>query len=374
MSRRSFRIALSIVVGTVALAVIIGGYYGYLFYTYPTKAHAASGEKQKIVIPKGARVRDAANLLAKAGVITRPRWFSFYASRYGLRIQPGTYLVANDLTPEEVIQTLSFPPAVPLVEVKDVQFILREGKGLLELAAELTRVKLAKSPAEVLTAARDPEVIKQLGLPPMPSLEGYLFPDTYRVRPGTALAQVFAKMIDRHHAVYEEEAAKHAASLAKVKQEFSWDTHQIVIMASLVEKETAAPDERPRIASVFMNRLRNPDFQPKLLQTDPTIVYGCTALSTKSKACEKFEGRIRRAQLDDPENPYNTYTHTGLPPGPIANPGRLALAAVMEPEGSGFLYFVSKNDGTHVFSKTRAEHEAAVDKYQRKKSTNPDPN
>ena len=375
VSRRSFRIALSIVVGTVALALVIGGYFGWRFYTYPQRAHDGSGEKKKIVIPKGAKVRDAARLLVSAGVIERPRWFAFHASRFGLRIQPGTYLVADNLTPEEVMQTLSFPPAVPLEEVKDVTFILREGKNLLDLAAALVKAKLAASPEEVLAAARDPEVIARLGLPKgTPSLEGYLFPDTYRVRPGTPLEKVFTKMIDRFHTVYEEEALKHKASLDKVKLEFGWTDHEVVLMASLVEKETAAPDERPRIAAVFMNRLRDPAFKPKLLQTDPTIVYGCVALPVKSKACEKFEDRIRRAQLDDPDNPYNTYTHEGMPPGPIANAGRLALAAVMAPEGSGYLYFVSKNDGTHVFSKTRAEHEAAVDKYQRRKSTSPEPN
>src|SRR4029077_11445775 len=106
-------------------------------------------------------------------------------------------------------------------------------------------------------------------------------------------------------------------------------------------------------------------FAPHLLQTDPTIVYGCTVATPRSAACLRWDGRIRRIQLEDKDNPYNTYTHEGLPPGPIANPGRAALAAVMQPDGSDFLYVVSKNDGTHQFSKTTAEHEAAVTRFQR---------
>ena len=106
---------------------------------------------------------------------------------------------------------------------------------------------------------------------------------------------------------------------------------------------------------------------PHVLQTDPTIVYGCTVPKEKSAACAQFEGRIRRIQLTDKDNPYNTYTHAGLPPGPICNPGRAAMLAAIEPDQTPYLFFVSKNDGTHYFSKTEKEHEAAVDKYQRGK-------
>ena len=108
-----------------------------------------------------------------------------------------------------------------------------------------------------------------------------------------------------------------------------------------------------------------PTFVPKLLQTDPTIIYGCTVATPRSTACLKWDGRIRRIHLDDRENPYNTYTHEGLPPGPISNPGRMALEAVMAPDHTAYLYFVAKGDGMHYFSKTVAEHNAAVVKYQR---------
>ena len=368
VSRRSFRIALLIFAGSAVIALGIGGYYGYKFYTYPDSALWGSGKKVEVVIPKNATVHDAIQLLVAKGLISHPRWFSFYAKRAGLTIHPGTYLIGDSWTPEQVIQTLSFPPAVPLEEIKDIQVTIREGKSIVNVARALASLKLAPSFDVALAAERDPKLVKQLGLPDgTPSLEGYLFPDTYRFRPGTPLPKIFEKMVNQQRAVYAQLVEENKATLAQVKSEFHWTDREVVIMASIVEKETAAPEERPRIAAVFMNRIRNPDFTPKLLQTDPTITYGCTALVEKSDACDKFEGRIRKPQLVNKDNPYNTYTHEGLPPGPISNPGRLALAAVMKPEGSDFLYFVSKNDGTHVFSKNKADHEAAVLKYQKKK-------
>jgi UPF0755 protein len=142
-----------------------------------------------------------------------------------------------------------------------------------------------------------------------------------------------------------------------------------VVLASIVEKETGRPEERPRIAQLFINRLVNPKFQPKLLQTDPTIIYGCTVapvfIGKASDACSQWKGNIQYIHLYDKDNPYNTYTHEGLPPSPICNPGRAAMSAVMKPDGGPFLYFVAKNDGTHYFSTTREEHEAAVVRYQR---------
>jgi UPF0755 protein len=172
-------------------------------------------------------------------------------------------------------------------------------------------------------------------------------------------------MVARHQQVYAEVRRTHHEGAETLATELGWADHQIVIMASLIEKETGQAAERPRIASVFLNRLRFTTFQPKLLQTDPTIIYGCTVPEQKSEACKQFEGRIRRIHLRDVDNPYNTYTHEGLPPGPISNPGRAALEAVLAPERTRYLYFVARNDGTHQFSKTVQEHDAAVDKYIR---------
>src|SRR5262249_30207859 len=153
-----------------------------------------------------------------------------------------------------------------------------------------------------------------LGLPG-PTLEGYLFPDTYRLRPHTPAARALIPMVRRHRQVYDELRAGHGSGIVELRKGLGFDDHRIVTLASIVEKETGRPEERPRIAQVFINRLRSPTFVPKLLQTDPTIIYGCTVAVPRSTACLKWDGRIRRVQLEDRENPYNTYTHEGLPPG-----------------------------------------------------------
>ncbi len=142
---------------------------------------------------------------------------------------------------------------------------------------------------------------------------------------------------------------------------------ELVVLASIVEKETGAPEERSRVASVFYNRLLSPAFPSRRLETDPTIRYGCTIPTVKSKACQAWDpaGRLHTAQLEDVDNLYNTYRHAGLPPGPISNPGAASFEAVMAPESTDFLFFVAKDERTHVFSKTLAEHQRWVDKYQR---------
>jgi UPF0755 protein len=148
-------------------------------------------------------------------------------------------------------------------------------------------------------------------------------------------------------------------------------------MASIVEKEAVDPAERPRIAQVFVNRLSSPTFSPKRLETDPTIRYGCLVPEKKSPPCVAWielctrQGkppgceRLRRPQLDDKDNPYNTYAHDGLPPGPIANPGRASIEATLSPDGSDYLFFVatSKGSRTHAFARTLAEHQRNVAKY-----------
>ena len=153
-------------------------------------------------------------------------------------------------------------------------------------------------------------------------------------------------MVKQFDRVWDEQVSGLAAASALSKNE-------IVILASIVEKETAAPEERPLIASVFLNRLE----RGMRLETDPTVIYGIP----------QFDGNLRRKHLEDASNPYNTYRISGLPPGPIANPGSEALRAIVEPESADFLYFVSRNDGTHHFSETYREHVNAVNRYQKRR-------
>ncbi|HXJ23112.1 MAG TPA: endolytic transglycosylase MltG [Polyangia bacterium] len=343
------------VAGLVSLAVVLR-----LAWTYGDRPAGWAQGKVEIEIPPGAGAGEVADRLAAAGLIGNPAVFRLYAGQRGVasRFKAGKYEINAPATPRQILEVLVKGAADELVTV-----VVPEGKNLVEIAEILEAAGVAPR-AAILMKATDPAFAAELGLPGA-SLEGYLFPDTYRLRPHTPPARALIPMVRRHRQVFAELKAAHAKSVAELKKTLGFDDAKIVILASIVEKETGRGEERPRIAQVFMNRLHFPTFSPKLLQTDPTIIYGCTVATPRSAACLKWDGRIRRIQLDDHDNPYNTYTHEGLPPGPISNPGRAALEAVMAPDHTPYLYFVAKNDGTHYFSQTVAEHNAAVVKFQR---------
>lgn len=220
-----------------------------------------------------------------------------------------------------------------------VSVTLPEGLTAREMAALLETAGVTKA-ENFLAIAYSADSPRRYGLSG-PSLEGYLFPDTYRFARKVPAEAVIDVMIARFKAVAAEVSPKLTAG--------GLDLAGWVTLASIVEKETGAARERPVIASVFLNRLR----LGMRLQTDPTVIYGI----------KDFDGNIRKADLLK-DTPYNTYTRAGLPPGAIANPGRGSLLAVVKPAESGYLYFVSRNDGTHQFSRTYAEHNQAVRRFQ----------
>ena len=342
-------------IGVIALIVVARTAWRY----GDTPGGTATG-KVAVEIPNGATAGDVSNRLKDAGLIGNPTVFRLYAGQRGVagRFKAGRYEINAPASPKQILDTLVKGAADELVTV-----IIPPGKNLLEVAEILDAAGVAGK-AELAAKASDPAFAAELGLPGN-TLEGYLFPDTYRLRPRSTPARALIPLVRRHRQVWAELRAAHAKAALELKKTLGFDDHQIVVLASIVEKETGRPEERPRIAQVFMNRLLMPTFRPRLLQTDPTIIYGCTVAAPRSTACQKWDGRIHRIHLDDRDNVYNTYTHEGLPPGPISNPGRAALEAVLAPDHTPFLYFVARNDGTHQFSRTVAEHNAAVVKYQR---------
>jgi UPF0755 protein len=383
------RRALVVFLVTSALGLSAVALIARAAWRYGDTARGTARGRVEIEIPKGATARDVAGRLAAAGLIGDATIFRLYAGQRGVagRFKAGRYDIDAPASPKQILETLVKGAADELVAVT-----VPEGKNLLEIADILAAAGIADRD-EIIRKATDPLFAASLGIgavsaadrvgevglrPTEPvaggygnpqrvpvTLEGYLFPDTYRLRPRTPAARALIPLVRRHRQVFDEIKAAHARGVAELRRTLGFDDHKIVVLASIVEKETGQAQERPRIAQVFINRLRLPTFAPKLLQTDPTIIYGCTVAAPRSAACLKWDGRIRRIQLEDRDNPYNTYAHEGLPPGPIANPGRAALEAVMASDGTPFLYFVSRNDGTHFFSKTVAEHNAAVVKYQR---------
>lgn len=360
MSTREMKQAAKVVASTVLAFLLIAAGVAWAVLGYPDRRPGGPARQEKVTIAKGMTLGEISRRLATAGLVDHPSWFRFYANERGLapKIRAGEYTLSSQLTPKELLERL-----VEGVPVQEVSVTIPEGKNLLQVADLLDAAGVCKHD-DAVRLMRDPAFAQKLGVPGT-TLEGYLFPDTYRFRAGTPAARVLTTMVKHAFEVLAQLKRQHPDGVEMLKQKYKFGDREIVLMASLVEKETAQPAERPRIAGVFLNRLRLPTFVPHRLETDPTIVYGCTVPVKKSAACKKFEGRIRKIHLTDVDNPYNTYTHDGLPPGPIANPGRAALEAVLQPDATPYLYFVSKNDGTHYFSKTRAEHEAAVNKYQR---------
>jgi len=292
-------------------------------------------------IPPGASTDWIARQLYALGFVHHPFVFRVlvHARGVGASLQAGEYALDSSLSLAQVVDKLVRG------DVVRHEITFPEGKNLAE-AAEIAGARKVDA-AAFLAAAKDPALIQDLD-PKATDLEGYLFPDTYDIpRSGDTAAILVSRMVGRFRSVIEPELSKVRASRMTVRE--------VVTLASLVELETARVDERPRIAAVFLNRLA----RGMLLQTDPTIIY---ALKRKGT----WNGNIRLVDLGL-DSPFNTYRVAGLPPGPIASPGKDALRAVLEPAPGKDLYFVSRNDGTHQFSETLAEHNRAVDLYQKRR-------
>jgi len=300
---------------------------------------AARQETAVVTIPKGASLATIGSLLAKAELIEDDLRSPVLAKLCGLsgKIKAGEFRLATGLTPYRLLQAL--------VSAKVIQHAITIPEGLR--ATEIATVFGEGGwfdPRSLANLLVDRDFIERQGLSGVASLEGYLYPDTYQLsRDNRGAERIAAMMVGRFRQVWQQ---------LIVDLPEKPDMQKTVILASMVEKETGAAAERPRIAGVFLNRLR----LGMRLQSDPTVVYGL----------ENFSGKITRRDLQT-ATPYNTYTQDGLPAGPICSPGREALQAVLRPTATKDLYFVARNDGSHHFSETLAEHNSAVQRYQRKK-------
>jgi UPF0755 protein len=362
VSKKSFRIALAVVVGSLLILAIVGITMLNRVRSYPTERKAGSGAEVVVAIEPGMNFPAIAERLHQKGVVDEPRWFRLYAMHRGVttKVRVGEYKLKDNMTPEEVLDTLIAGVKDVLVDVK-----IPEGLNMLE-AFDLVAKAGVCDRNKLEAAARDPKVLARLGLEG-PTADGYLFPETYKLKVPSTAEEVLGKMVQQHRIIWEKVERQHGAEISKLKEKMGWTDRDIITMASIVEKEAVVDAERRTIAQVFMNRLTDPGFKPKLLQTDPTIRYGCEVTPDKDKSdgCKKWDPtqRLRRAQLDDKDNPYNTYTHEGLPPGPICSPGEESLVATVTPDGSSYLYFVAKDDKSHAFARTVAEHERNVQNY-----------
>ena len=289
-----------------------------------------------LTVAAGDSLRAVANRLHAQGHMPYPDLLILYGRWSGLdqQIKRGEYLLPQDTT------SLSLLNLLHSGKVVQYQVTLPEG---ITLAQALSILRQEDALEKVITDVRDTK-IEQL-VQPRISAEGLFFPDSYRYERGDSDWELLQRAHSALQSVLTQEWAQRAAELP-------YETpYEALIMASIIEKETGAPEEREQIAGVFVRRLQ----QGMRLQTDPTVIYGLG---------ESFDGNLLRTHLKDAGNPYNSYRHRGLPPSPIALPGRAAIHAALHPAPGDAMYFVATGDGRHVFSATLAEHQRAVRKYQ----------
>jgi UPF0755 protein len=320
------------VIAAVAVWLLLGAERPYQGYEAP---------EQFVEIPVGAGPAAIGRRLAEAGVVRDVTSFriALWRSGQARRLQAGEYRFDRPMTAREVIDK------IVRGDVFTSPVTFPEGLSVRQMSQIYEREKVGPA-ADFVGAARDRELIRDID-PAAPDLEGYLFPNTYSMPRGASAADLVGRMVTAFRDALTPEIVEGAAARGL-------SVRELVTLASLVEKETARSEERPVVAAVYHNRLK----MGMGMQCDPTVIYAL-------ERAGRYTGNLRREDLKF-DSPYNTYRYAGLPPGPIASPGRASLEAAASPADVPYIYFVSRNDGSHVFSTTLDEHNRNVFEYQKK--------
>jgi UPF0755 protein len=333
--------SLRIILGLLLVVVVAVGVAAYQTIRWaegpavPPQEHPAS---KVVVIPDGSTFQYVASLLEHEQLIKSRSAFVLLGKSQSAerKVRAGEYELNPSMTPAEILSKLLNGQVVlrPLT--------IPEGLSMTQIADLVSQQGLADR-AEFLQLAKDRTFVTSLGIK-AETLEGYLYPDTYKFPRPIKAREVLLVMVERLRQMV-------GPDLHDRMQVLKMTMHEVLTLASIIEKETGSGGERSEISAVFHNRLK----KHIPLQSDPTVIYGLP----------EFDGNLHKKDLSSP-SPYNTYRIQGLPPGPIANPGILAIRATLYPSDSRSLYFVSRNDGTHQFSATLIEHNQAVEKYQKR--------
>jgi UPF0755 protein len=326
------------------IVLITGATAAWMWYGMTKPYQDFPAEGVFVDIPHGASSRYVAFLLKKNGVIRSAMAFEIYSRRHAKRtLQAGEYFFDHPATGKEVLWKLAKG------DVYQQPFTVREGETMFDIARELEAGKFMPA-GDFLFAAGDASLIHDFA-PGAQTLEGFLFPATYELPRHPSASELTAEMVHK----FKEEWKRVAPATIGAQQEQAdpQSVLRIVTLASLVERETPKPEERPLVAGAFENRLR----QGMRLQCDPTVIYGMERFG-------KYNGALTGKDLSF-DSIYNTYEHEGLPPGPIGNPGEASLRAALQPGQTNYLYFVANTHGGHFFSATLAEHNKNVMKYRR---------
>jgi UPF0755 protein len=321
----------------VLLAAVAAAAWSYYSIRRPFKGYA--GPETFVEIAPGTTPQAMGRALADAGVVASPTAFrtAVWLRGAGRRLQAGEYRFDRPLTPDDVVDRIVRGD----VFLQPVTF--REGLTIRQMAAIFEERGFGPQAAFVAAASR-PAAVREIDAQAT-DLEGYLFPDTYALPRRTTAEQLTARMVARFEKALTDEIRQRAAARGL-------SIRELVTLASIVEKETGQPDERPLVAAVYSNRLKI----GMGLQCDPTVIYAL-------ERAGRYTGNLTRADLQF-DSPYNTYRYAGLPPGPIAAPGQASLEAAAQPAAVQYIYFVSRNDGSHAFASTLDEHNRNVQEWQ----------
>jgi UPF0755 protein len=341
----------------VIVALVVGALVAflatYLLIVFPASAGPGPGRDVEITVDAKESIATVIDKLAAAGLLKSPRVFRWYARLESPHFASGVHLLTDDASPAELVRRLEREG-----EAKQAKVTIPEGWTRFDIARRLQNLHVAWA-ARFVEASASPELLRELGVEG-DSAEGFLFPATYELPLDSDPAEIVRRLVGEFDKRWNQLEQNHRLGKGQLETGLGWGEREIVTLASMVEKEAAVDDERPVIASVFLNRLRDPTFKKKLLQCDPTSGYGCLAMKDRIPACAGYAGKITHAINMDPQNAYSTYVHEGLPPGPIANPGMKSLQAVLSPASTKYLYFVVRGDRRHAFSETIDEHNTAV--------------
>jgi UPF0755 protein len=343
------------VLGGVALALgaVVAALASYFLVVYPASAGPGKGKDVELVVAPEASRAEVVAQLEGLGLVGSRRLFSIYATLVNAKFSPGRHLLTDDVTPGDLVSRLERLDGATRAKVT-----IPEGWTRFDIAKRLHALGVASS-ASFLEATTDRALLHELGIE-AESAEGWLFPATYDLPKDSDPRDVVRRLkveMDRRYAALEQ---AHRLGIGQLEASLGWGRKEILTLASMVEKEAAVDDERPVVASVFLNRLRDPSFKRKVLQCDPTAGYGCLAMKERIPACSNYAGKVTHAVNFDPMNAYSTYVHEGLPPGPIANPGSKSIQAVLAPATTKYLYFVAREGRRHTFSESLDDHNTAV--------------
>ena len=320
----------TILATVICLAVLAGTFFHNIFYSSP----AVKVLPAEVRIEQGDSFATVARKLRAQNIISNAIFFSLWARVVGSdkKIHQGLYRFTDEVSPREVLERLVTGKGIFQIVT------IPEGLTVREIAALLDKMQIASSD-KILEAANDPALLASVGLQGK-GIEGYLFPNTYHFVPGTPERDILLTMTEQFRKSVQPLLTQSVTEMTP---------YEVVTLASIIEKETGVESERPLVSAVFHNRLKH----QMPLQSDPTVIYGL----------KDFNGNLTRKDLNDP-SPYNTYRVAALPPGPICNPSLSSIRAALSPANVPYLYFVSKNDGTHLFSDTIEAHNHAVRIYQ----------